>query len=382
MRKKLLFIANTGFNLYNFRINLIRYLRGKGCEIIAIANDEADFSKNFQENDIKFISIPIDHKGKNPLNDILLIKSLVSLYKKESPDLVHHFTIKPCIFGSIAAKIAKIPVVVNTITGLGYVFDRGGFLQMMVENLYKFAFSGNVNVIFQNEENKNLFLKKQIIKTKEKVHVILGSGINTERYTPGMKIKKEKGVYFLLIARMLWSKGIKEFVEAAERVKKQYPDVKFVMVGGYSGGGAEGNPDMVPEKWLIDKKNKGAVDWLGRLPHEEVISLLDKADVVVLPSYYPEGIPFSLIEAAAKAKPIITTNAPGCREVVKDGENGFLVPPKNIPALEKAMLEFIKNPQLIDKMGIESRKRAVHIFDEKIVFEQVLQVYRKAGFTI
>ncbi len=178
---------------------------------------------------------------------------------------------------------------------------------------------------------------------------------------------------------MLWSKGISEYISAAERVKKQYPETKFILAGGASGGGAKGNPDAIPEKWLNEVNARGIAKWIGRIPFEDVMILLDNSDVVVLPSYYPEGVPRSLIEAAAKGKPIITTNTPGCKEVVVDGVNGFFSSPKDVESLANCMLKFIREPELINKMGIESRKRAVDIFDEEKILEKTAGVYKKAG---
>jgi glycosyltransferase involved in cell wall biosynthesis len=289
---------------------------------------------------------------------------------------VHHFTIKPAIFGSIAAKCTKVPIIVNTITGLGYAFEKPGFLRSLVKYLYRFAFLGKPNVIFQNRDDFAFFLSKGIVK-RERAHIILGSGVNTETFRPTRSINSESGLTFLLISRMLWSKGISQFAEAAEGIKKNFPNTHFIMVGGFSGAGAKGNPDSIPREWLHNANQKGYVRWLGRVPLESVITLLDNCDVFVLPSYYPEGIPRSLIEAAAKGKAIITTDTPGCREVVKEGVNGFLVPPKDTASLAQAMTEFIRNPHLIKKMGRLSRKKAVELFDEKKVIQKTMMVYEQ-----
>jgi len=177
---------------------------------------------------------------------------------------------------------------------------------------------------------------------------------------------------------MLWSKGIREFVQAAEAVKMQFPDTQFIMAGGFSGGGAQGNPKAIPEKWLNQVNQRGIVNWVNRIPHEEVMKLLDEASVVVLPSYR-EGIPKALIEAAAKGKPIITTDTPGCRDVVVNDLNGFLVAPNNPEELCHSMIKFIKAPHLIEKMGKASRKIAVEKFDEKIVFNEMIKIYKSSG---
>ncbi|UJS16853.1 MAG: glycosyltransferase family 4 protein [Candidatus Jettenia sp.] len=378
MEKKALFIANTGFALFNYRLQLMKFLSNQGWSVVAIANDEADYVNKFSNIGIRFININIDHKGKNPIADVALIWRLKSLYDQESPSLVHHFTIKPVIFGSLAAKWAKVPAIINSITGLGYVFNKRGLLMRTSMMLYKFALSGRPRVIFQNNDDYQLFISNNLIK-KTNAEVILGSGVNTKVFYPNTIKRSDANLQFLLVSRMLWSKGISEYVSAAERVKKQYPETKFILAGGASGGGAKGNPDAIPEKWLNEVNARGIAKWIGRIPFEDVMILLDNSDVVVLPSYYPEGVPRSLIEAAAKGKPIITTNTPGCNEVVLEGVNGFFSSPKDVESLANCMLNFIREPELINKMGIESRKRAVDIFDEEKILEKTAGVYKEAG---
>ena len=349
-----------------------------------VAEDEADYKDRFADHELAFLPFPSDHKGQNPFNDLKYLYRLYRLYKIHQPDMVHHFTIKPVLYGSMAAKWAGVPVIVNTITGLGYAFEtKNVLLRQYVLSLYRRALSGRPRVIFQNPDDRQLFIEKKLCEHK-KASVILGSGVNTDLIKPGSDgdAIAEKGVTFLLISRMLWSKGIKEFVQAAGEVNARYTDTQFLMIGGHSGGGARGNPsDTVPLEWLEEVNAKGTVHWIGRVPFETVLRQLDESHVVVLPSYYPEGVPRTLIEAAAKQKAIVTTDMPGCRETVADGVNGFLVPPRSVTDLVKSMTAFIENPALIEKMGIESRKRAVRLFDEKSVVEQTFGVYRKAGLS-
>jgi glycosyltransferase involved in cell wall biosynthesis len=378
MYRKIIFVGNTGFSLFNFRLSLMRAMRDLGWSVIGVANDEADYTEKFKNEGMGFVHIPIDHKGKNPLRDLLLIQQLKALYRRESPEVVHHFTIKPVIFGSMAAKWAKVPAIVNTITGIGYVFEKGGLLMKIVIELYKLALSGRPKVIFQNKDDCQFFISKGIVR-KSNARIILGSGVNTEILFPNMNKRTNGNLRFLLVSRMLWSKGIKEYVSAAEKIKRDFYQTSFIMAGGASGGGAKGNPEAIPEEWLNDVNKKGNVKWVGRIPFERVLELLDKSDVFILPSFYQEGIPRSLLEAAAKGKPIITTDAPGCREVVVDGVNGFLVPPRDIDSLVDCMIKFIQRPELVQRMGIESRKRAVEIFDERKILDQTMQIYKEAG---
>jgi glycosyltransferase involved in cell wall biosynthesis len=379
---KAIFVSNTGFSLYNFRLSLMKHLSANGWHITGIANDEDDFESRFEKEKISFINLSIDHKGKNLFKDIVFLLKLVKLYKKQSPQLVHHFTIKPVIFGSLAARIAGVPSINNTITGLGYTFENDGVLNKIAIFLYKIALKNNVQVVFQNMDDFKCFVAKNLIQAKQG-HVVFGSGVDTEAISPTANQVIENKSYplrFVLISRMLWSKGIREFVQAAEAVKLQFPASQFIMAGGFSGGGAAGNPKAIPESWLNQVNQRGIVNWVNRIPHEEVMKLLDEASVVVLPSYR-EGIPKALIEAAAKGKPIITTDTPGCRDVVVNGLNGFLIAPNSAEELCHSMIKFIKAPHLIETMGNASRKIAIEKFDEKIVFNEMFKIYKSSGIT-
>lgn len=347
-----------------------------GWDVIGVANDEADFSSRFKAKGLGFIHLDMDHKGKNPVADLALILRLRNLYRRELPSLVHHFTIKPAIYGSIGARCAGVPFIVNTITGLGYAFEKKGALNAIVSLLYKYALKGHVQVIFQNPDNRDVFLSSKLV-CNEQSHIILGSGVDCQSLRP-VDGNSSGGPTFLLVGRMLWTKGVAEYVAAAEILKKEYPDCNFIMVGGVSGGGAAGNPQVIAEEWLQSVQTAGKVQWLGRIPFEKVVALMDSVDAVVLPSY-SEGVPRSLIEATAKGKAIVATDVPGCREVVVDGLNGYLVPPRDPVALAAAMRRFIGNPALVRRMGQESRRRAELLFDEKIIIDQTRQVYTLAG---
>lgn len=372
--RKIILVANTGFALYHFRLPLMKYLISKEFEVIAISFNEADYDSKFTKQGIKFIDVTIDHKGKNPLKDLFLILNLIRIYRQELPDIVHHFTIKPVIFGSIAAKIAGITGIVNTITGLGYVFEKRGWLQAFTTMLYKIALCGSPRVLFQNMDDQALFLKKNIVVPKQS-GLTLGSGVDTKLLAPTPKKHFDLPLTFLLVGRMLWPKGINEYVNAARIVKQRYPETRFIIVGGASGGGAKGNPQAIPYEWLKSVDKEGVVKWKGRLPFSKVMELMDEAKVVVLPTYYPEGVPKTLIEAASKGKAIITTDTPGCRDVVVDGENGYLVKPRDPKTLALRMIKFIECPELCEIMGRAGRKKAVELFDEKIVFKKTIQVY-------
>lgn len=380
-KKKAIFVANTGFALFNFRLSLMKALKALDWEVVGIANDEADYADKFKSEGLNFIHVDIDHKGKNPLNDILLAKNLASLYEKEAPYFVHHFTVKPVIFGSIAAKKAKIKHIFNTITGLGYAFEHKSILQKIVIKLYKYALSGLPIVIFQNQNDRDIFISLGITM-KASTHIIMGSGVDTEKIRPRNHLRKKNKFTFLMISRMLWSKGVAEFVQAARHVKALYPETSFTMAGGESGAGAQGNPKAISIEWLMNINSEGIAHWHGRISSDEVLDLLINSDVFVLPSYYPEGIPKVLIEAAASGMPIITTNTPGCRDIAINGVNGLTVPVRDVDSIVTAMIKFIEHPELIKKMGIESRKRAEEVFDTKHIIKQTLQLYQKTGISV
>ena len=272
-----IYVGNTGFSLYHFRLALMSHMKKMGWDVRAIANEEADFGLKFTKHEIGFLNVEIDHKGLNPLNDIRFLLHLHKIYKMLRPRLVHHFTIKPVIFGSLAAKIAHVPAIINTITGLGYTFDKSGWLQWMTCRLYTVALRGKAKVIFENGDDLFLFRRRRIVSF-ENSYSIKGCGVDTGAIQPKIEARKNSPL-FLMLSRMLWSKGVREFVSAARNVKELYPSSEFIMVGGYSGGGARKNPNAVEEDWLRQVNREGVVRWMGRVPFETVMDLLDQVGV-------------------------------------------------------------------------------------------------------
>jgi len=368
---KVALVSRCAWTLYNFRSGLIRALQKCGAEIIGGGAGGDGFEEKIKGLGVPFFDLPVDKRGINPVSDLKLFYALYRWYRNKRPDIVHHFTIKPVIYGSIAAKFARVPKVINTITGLGYVFTEGERkgLRSIVHFLYRFALRGTHFTFFQNAEDERYFLSNNLTQGHNTL-VLPGSGVDCARFRPrphnGRSV--DGCATFLMLSRMLKDKGVYEFVEAAGRVKKEYPESEFLLLGRRD----ERNPSVVPKEDLEAWQSEGIVKWIGEA--EDVRPIMAEADVVVLPSYR-EGLPRALLEAAAMGKPVITTDAIGCREAVEHGRTGLLVPVKDSMALADAMKEMIKNPEMRSHMGKEGRRRVKEQFDEKIVLEKILEVY-------
>jgi glycosyltransferase involved in cell wall biosynthesis len=382
---KCIVAANTDWALANFRRGLIKKLHESGMHVVCICSDTGFWSYLKRRCSGSVFKVEKYVKGISPINDIRLCFEYYRLYRRLKPDIIHHFTIKPVIYGSLAARMARVPVAVNTITGLGYIFTRGqkhrAWLRRLTRGLYKISAFHSDFLWFQNEQDRAYFLKNKMAK-KEASGVVLGSGVNTEFFSRD-KVANEKidalrkelkldesYAAVMMVSRILYDKGVREFTEAAKSIVRKISGVKFILVGPL----APGNPSMIPAEEIDKWVQEGSVEYLGR--RLDVRELMCLADIVVLPSYR-EGTPKSLLEAAAMGKPIVTTDTVGCREVVNDGENGLLVPVKNSVALKDAIEKLLLNPKLRTAMGEKSRQRAIHEFDEKKVIAQTLMMYER-----
>jgi len=373
MSKKIFLVSRCAWTLFNFRAGLMRELVKNGNTVIGGGAAGDGFEPKIEALGVKFNGLPVDKKGINPRADVKLFWTLYRWYRKEQPDIIHHFTIKPVIYGSIAARMAKIPKIVNTVTGLGYVFtdEKITWLRRLVVGLYRISLSCADFTFFQNQDDYDFFLSRGLVK-ESGTALLPGSGVDCEHFSPlsGPNPLKESQLTFLMVSRLLKDKGVYEFVEAASLVKEHYPKARFQLLGRRD----VRNPNVVPESDLKSWDNQGLVSCLGEV--SDVRPMMEKSDVVVLPSYR-EGIPRALLEAAAMAKPIITTDAVGCREVVDDEINGLLVPVKDAPALARAMERMINDPEMRKRMGKAGRKKVEREFDEKIVIQKILEVYDK-----
>ena len=367
----IVFVYNTAEYLVRFRLGLMQAMQRRGWRVVAAAPPD-DHSPIIMEAGIPFVPLPMERRGRNPLADARLWWRLLVLYRRERPDIAHHFTVKPVIFGSLAARAAGIPGIVNLVPGLGYAFLHGGKLWTLVERLYRAAFCSRVQVTFHNQDDRDFFVRRNMVSHGQ-THVICGSGVDTEYFSPQPHWEKgsdSSRPTFALAARMLWDKGIREFVAAARICHQHNPNTRFLLVGAPD----PGNPSSVPTGWLRSLQGLGYMEWRGYV--DDVRPILAEAAVAVLPSYR-EGAPRSLIEAAAMARPIITTDVPGCRELVNPGENGLLVPARDVESLAKAMITLADDPYMRRRMGDASRNRALIDFNEKDVIEKTLEIYVK-----
>lgn len=369
--QKILFVVNVDWFFLSHRLPIALAAKDAGFEVWVAAADTGDGEK-IESFGLHFIDIPFSRKGTNILSEIRLFPKLFRLYKKLNPELVHHVTIKPVLFGSIVARLFRRIHIVNAITGLGFTFSKDTKAKSLawgIQRAYKLALGNPRQVtIFQNPDDLNHFVQNNLIKDKQAV-IIKGSGVDCSVFKPSKD--HVEGQLILLASRMIQDKGIYEFVEAAEIVKKQKPNVRFVLAGMSD----DGNPNAIPVHQLESWTDEGIVEWVGY--REEMVSLIQQSSMVVLPTTYPEGVPKILIEAAACGKPIITSDRPGCREIVTDRINGFLIDPGDSSELASTILTLLNDPELGKKYGGSGRERVLNEFSEEIVIEKTLALYRR-----
>ncbi len=362
---RILIVSHYARSLINFRGEMIKRMTGLGHEVCTIA-PEKGFSEKLKTVGASYFQYPLQRTGLNPFQDLKSFFALIKVMRTIKPDVVLSYAIKPVIYGSLAARLVGVKQVFSMITGLGFVFTNADakrkILQNIVSLMYKMAFKANQAVFFQNPDDERLIKGLGIVRDRTKTVLINGSGVDVEKYY--FAPPRKQPVSFLLIARLIWDKGIGEFVKAARMIKSKHSDVTFSLLGSYDSNPTAIKPDDV-STWV----KEGVIEYLGRT--DDVRPYIADTSVYVLPSYR-EGTPRSVLEAMSMGRPIITTDAPGCRETVENGVNGFLVPVKDAHVLAKAMDEFIQNPDLIKQMGIESRKIAEKKYDVHKVNDAIL----------
>ncbi|MEG1854595.1 MAG: glycosyltransferase family 4 protein [Acinetobacter sp.] len=363
---KFLMISSFLPSALNFRGKLLEALRTQGFDIHIFAPEIQQFPeelKQLQALGYQVHEIPMQRTGTNPISDLKTLKSMYRLICSIQPDYVLSYTIKPVIYGTLAAWLAKVPHRFALITGLGYAFQniecgKRSFFQKMVHGLYAQALKHAEKVFFQNPDDLKLFQTMQLLDTQKPAVVVNGSGVNVQDFELMPLPLNEKGevkASFLLIARLLGDKGVREYAKAAEIIKAQYPDVEFHLVGWIDDNPSAISPQEL-ERWIADK----SLNYWGKL--SDVRPAIAASSVYVLPSYR-EGTPRTVLEAMAMGRAVITTDAPGCRETVVNGNNGYLVAVKSVDDLVEAMQYFIADPKLMVYMGQRSREMALNKYD-------------------
>ncbi len=361
-------VGSYARSLINFRGQLLQDMVNNGHEVIACAPQSPQHVVNaLAEIGVSHEDIFLERTGTNPVSDLRALIGLKRLFARCRPDVVLLYTIKPVIYGSLAAKFGQVPNVFSMITGVGYVFGDSSlkqkFMRTMIQPMYWVALRNNTKVFFQNPDDQELFTSMNLVSGCEQCVLINGSGVDIEYYRETPPVTER--IVFLLIARLISDKGINEYVEAARRIKQDYPEVVFRLVGPF-----DSNPSAIPKKKIEKWHDEGVIEYLGKT--RDVRPYIAESSVYVLPSYR-EGTPRTVLEAMSMGRPIITSDAPGCRETVIESKNGYLVPVKDVDGLVQALERFILNPKLISMMGKESRKIAVKKYDVRKVNATILE---------
>ena len=370
--KKFLLIASYANSLINFRWDLICAIQAKGLEVHAASpeiNENPAILEKLRNNGVIVHDVPMQRTGTNPVEDLKTLIALRQLMQRIRPDYVMAYTIKPVIYGMLAAASAGVPNRAALITGLGYAFQdsegstKQNLIKRVTRQLYARALSAADLTFFQNDDDQKLFTDLGIIRPGQNTVVVNGSGVNTEKFS-AQPLPEGDEVHFLLIGRLLKDKGVREYVEAARQVKQQYPQAIFNLVGFL-----DSNPSSVTQQELDQWVNDGTVKFWGKLA--DVRPAINACHVFVLPSYR-EGTPRTVLEAMATGRAIITTDAPGCRQTVENGYNGWLVPVQSADKLAEAMKRFLNEPALIEKMGQASLEIARNKYDVNIINDFML----------
>lgn len=372
---KFMFFANTDWYLYNFRLSTALHLKEHGAEVVMLS-PPGDFGNRFAGHGIRWITLPMmDRASLNPAREILTLRQMMKVLHEERPDLLHNFTVKCAVYGALAARMARVPAVVNAVAGMGYVFTSNAMMARTLRPVVKMLMrgtlgGGNSRLILQNPDDAEAFVASRLVPAQN-IRLIRSSGVNTTRFAPvERKEEPPRPLRVLLAARLLWEKGIREFVEAAALVKARGCQMEFLLAGTPD----PGNPRSVDQRHVEDWVKRGLVKWLGHV--DDMPTLLRSVDVMALPSYYREGVPKSLIEGAACGLALVTTNLPGCREVVSThGIDGLHAEPRDAVSLADLLMSLHRDRALLRRLGDSARRKAVSDFDEKLVITRTLEVY-------
>ncbi len=365
---KVMVVGNIAQSLVNFRGPLLRAMVMKGHDVLAVGpEDDPRYTKALHDLGVEYRAVPLRRASFNPIADLRFMLALLRLMRDERPDVFLGYTIKPVIYGNIAARLARVPSRNALITGLGYAFGTSNLKQRTVgwfiHLLYRLSLAGINIVFFQNPDDRSEFLRLRFVAPSHAA-LVAGSGVDLSHFIPSDPPPPPP--VFLLIARLIREKGVGEFVAAASALKPRYPGARFQLLGPL-----DANPSAVTPAEVATWQTSGIIEYLGET--DDVRPYLRAATVFVLPSFYREGTPRTALEALATGRPVVTTDAPGCRETVTDGVNGFLIRPRDAGSLTDALERFLLDPELAAQMGRASLELARTKFDVQLVNRQMLE---------
>jgi len=374
---KFAFLSHLDTNLYLFRLPIMQDLVAHGHKVFAVC-PKGDVSDQFAGHGISVIHYDINRSNLQPLREIKVILRLAAILRRLQPDVLHTFTAKPNIYGTLAGRFAGVPVIYNLVEGLGsfYVDQsvKSRFVRECMEAMYRISCRLSNATVFVNKDDPQYFLSRQLVP-RNKIHIIRSVGVDTDYFRPGrfdaVALRQSLGLsegvrIVLMVARAIWHKGVAEYIAGANQLRARDPNVFFLLAGAID----EGNPSSATSAYLLSQPN---LIWLGH--RRDIAELTALCDVYVLPSWYREGVPRTLLEAASMAKPIVTTDTVGCREVVENGVNGFLVPIQDSHALAERISTLLQDDALRHRMGLNGRAKAIREFDVQHVVRQYLELY-------
>lgn len=368
---KIIYFVTEDWYFCSHRLPLALAAQRSGYDVTVVTRVNRH-GELLRSHGLKLIPIKLSRRSRNPFKELDVIWQLFRIYREQRPDIVHHVALKPVLYGSIAARLGRVPVVVNALAGLGFLFVSKQWLARALRSLVEVALRmllnrPNVRVILQNQDDLSLLIGRGVLESKRAV-LIRGSGVDTVLFHP---TPEPTGVPVVVLAsRMLWDKGVKEFVEAAHRLKEMGSSARFVLVGG----GDPENPTSISCAQLSQWSDEGVIEWWGQ--QEDMPQVFSKSHIVCLPTVYGEGVPKVLIEAAACARAIVATDVPGCREIVQDNKNGLLVPARDVEGLVVALKQLIADPALRNKMGECGRVMVEEEFSIEQVVRETLALYQ------
>jgi len=371
MSRYILFFITEDWYFWSHRLPVARAARDAGFKVI-IATRTHRHKERIEKEGFEIVPLKLERRNTNLFKELICIFQIIRIYRQKRPVIAHHVGLKPVLYGSLAARLCGAPGVVNALAGLGYIFVgkslKASILKRFAVFAYRLAFSGRNTIgIFQNPEDLEVFIDAGIVKS-EKAVLIRGSGVDTLHFINCPELASVPTI--VLASRMLWNKGVGELVDAARQLAKDEVNFRIVLVGIPDSE----NPASIPKGILSAWQDEGIVEWWGH--SEDMPQVLSKAHIVALPTTYGEGVPKILLEAASSGRPIVATDVPGCREIVRNNENGFLIPPHDSRSLANALKILVNDPKLRRRMGARGREIVEAEFSEEHVVKETLDVYR------